>query len=122
MDTPQPAPPSPTPLVDTRLRHAQEVVEQVLEIAASWEAHPSPPSHGSHLRLATLRELAFDVAIAQDALQRDGAAQDALTALRIQALRGLDEARTMLAHLIEAEAAVAARIAATQQDSAARRA
>ena len=122
MDTRKPASPSPTHLADASLRHAKEVIAEVFEAAARLDKDRSPRSRTAVLRLANLRELAFDVAIARDELQREAAAPDAHTALRAEALHGLDEAKTVLSRLIETEVAFAARISASRQGRTARRA
>ena len=122
MDTPTPVSPSPTHLVDASLSHAKEVIAQVFEAAAKLDMDRSPRSRTAILRLANLRELAFDVAIARHELQRDGAAPETYTALRAQTLQGLDEAKIVLSRLIEAEEGFAERIAASQQARTARRA
>ena len=122
MDTRKPVSPSPPHLVDASLRHAKEVIAQVFEAAAKLDKDRSPRARTSLLRLANLRELAFDVAMARDELQRDGGAPDAHVALRAEALAGLDEAKTVLSRLIEAEEAFAGRIDASRQGRTARRA
>jgi len=122
MDTRKPVSPSPTHLVDASLRHAKDVIAEVFEAAAKLDKDRSPRSRTAILRLANLRELAFDVAVARDELQRGGGAPDAHTALREEALHGLDEAKTVLSRLIEAEEAFAARVSATRQGRTARRA
>ena len=90
--------------------------------AAKLDKDRSPRSRTAILRLANLRELAFDVAIARHELQRDGAAPETYTALRAQTLQGLDEAKIVLSRLIEAEDGFAERIAASQQARTAHRA
>jgi len=122
MDTPRPAPPASAPHLDAGLRYANDVISQAFEAAAQLDKDRSPHPATSVLRLANLRELAFDVAVAQDGLRRDGAVQDAHSAMRLEALQGLEDAKTVLLRLIEAEGAFADRIAAARPESAARRA
>ena len=126
MDTPAPAPDSPTHLADAALRHAKEVIDQVFEVAASCDVDMSSQTSPSVLRLAVLRELAFDVAVVRDEMSRHVSAQDRDAARRDETLQGLQDARTVLSHLIEAEQVALERQASLHHDgvrnSAAKRA
>ena len=118
MDTRNPASPSPAHLVDDSLRHAREVIDQVFEVAARCDVDLSLQTSPSTLRLAILRELAFDVAVARDEMSRHAPAQDPDAALRDETLQGLLDAKTVLSHLIEAEQVALERLAASGHRSA----
>lgn len=114
--------------MDARLRHAKEVIEQVFDLAARFDADRAKVGRTSIYRLEIMRELAFDVAVAADALSRDqdeaDSGEDASQppTLRTEALAGLKDAKTVLQRLMDFEASAEGRLSAPWSDETARRA